>query len=441
MSWRALRGAIWTLLGFGGNQAIRLVVNLILARLLFPSAFGTMALLMVVIQGLNNFSDVGTRPGVIRSPRGDEPEFLNTAWTIEIIRGVVLWLTCCALAVPFARFYDTPELATYLMVAGFSAVIAGFTPMRVLTAERHLSLRSLTKADLLTQLVTSSVLILLAWMTGSVWAMVITLGFGGIIRIAIILWLIPGDRDRLFWDRAAVRELTSFGKWIFPSTIMGFLISQGDKAILGRYLTLAQLGLYNIGYFLASFPLMLGGSVMGRIMMPLCRESPPSSGREAFIRLRRIRFVLTGSIMVATLLVALLSPAIVGFLYDERYQQSATMLTLIACVAVPQIVVLGYDAVALAAGDSRGFFILIAVRAVLFLGCFWVGSHMAGLYGALLGQFIGTVLNYPTVVWLARKHHAWDPLHDATYALIGLIGLIMIALPRLDAIRQLALIG
>ncbi|WP_299904137.1 oligosaccharide flippase family protein [uncultured Paracoccus sp.] len=441
LSWRALRSGMWILAGFGGGQALRLVVNLALARLLFPSAFGTMALIMVLIQGLNNFSDVGTRPSVLRSPRGDDPDFLNTAWTIEIMRGVALWLACCAMAVPFARFYDAPELAPYLFVAGFGTVIHGLTPMRVLTAERHMSLRQVTKADLLSQVITSVMLVILAWITGSVWAMVVMLAIGGIVRILIILWMIPGHRDRLHWDRAAVHELTSFGKWIFPSTIMGFLIGQGDKAILGRYLSLTQLGLYNIGFFLASFPLMLGGAIVSRIMIPLYRESPPSAGRDEFDRVRRIRFALTGGIVFATLLVAFLGPWIVDLLYDDRYRESGIMITLIASVVVPQIILLGNDLPALAAGDSRGFFYLTAARAVLFLSCFWFGSHVAGLYGALIGQAVGNILSYPAVALLARRHKAWDPLHDGVFALIAAIGLSLILLPRLDQIRALTQVG
>lgn len=441
LSWRAMRSAMWILTGFGGSQALRLVVNLALARLLFPSAFGTMALIMVLIQGLNNFSDVGTRPAVMRSPRGDDEDFLNTAWTIEIMRGVVLWLVCCAIAVPYARFYDAPELAAYLVVAGFGTVVHGFSPMRVLTAERHLSLRQVTKADLLSQLITSVMLVILAWMTRSVWALVVMLALGGIVRNIVMLWMIPGHRDKLQWDRSAVQEMTSFGKWIFPSTIMGFLIAQGDKAILGRYMTLTQLGLYNIGFFLASFPLQLGGAIVSRIMIPLYRESPPSAGSHEFGRVRRIRFALTGAILAVTMIAAILGPWVVELLYDDRYRQSGIIVTLIASVVVPQIIMLGNDLPALAAGDSRGFFYVTAVRSVLFISCFLFGSHVAGLFGALVGQAVGSILSYPAVSWLARRHHAWDPLHDGIYAVIAAIGLSLILLPRLDQIRALAQFG
>src|SRR5699024_10608924 len=129
-----------------------LVSNLILTRLLFPEVFGIMALIMVVITALNNFSDVGVAPAVLRSERGDDPAFLDTASTLQAIRGVGLWLACCALAVPVAWFYDVPELAWYLPVAGFSSVIWGVLTTRIEQAQRHLHLGRLTRMEIYSQI-------------------------------------------------------------------------------------------------------------------------------------------------------------------------------------------------------------------------------------------------------------------------------------------------
>ena len=137
---RALRGSAITALGYVASQGLRLASNLILARLLFPEAFGLMALVTVVLVGLAMFSDVGIGPAISRSPRGDDPAFLNTAWTMHVIRGVMLWLTALALAWPLAWFYEAPDLRNLLPVAGISLLIAGFNPTRIETANRHLLL-------------------------------------------------------------------------------------------------------------------------------------------------------------------------------------------------------------------------------------------------------------------------------------------------------------
>ena len=100
----ALRGVIWTTAGFGCGQVLRLAGNLILTRLLVPELFGLMTLAQTAITGLSMFSDIGTSANVVRHPRGEDPKFLNTAWTLQVIRGFWLWLGMALLAVPLARF-------------------------------------------------------------------------------------------------------------------------------------------------------------------------------------------------------------------------------------------------------------------------------------------------------------------------------------------------
>src|SRR5205085_6387616 len=78
---RTLRGSVWTSSEYVANVVLRLGSNLVLARLLVPQMFGIMRIVNIFAQGLQMFSDVGIGPVIIQNPRGDEPAFLNTAWT------------------------------------------------------------------------------------------------------------------------------------------------------------------------------------------------------------------------------------------------------------------------------------------------------------------------------------------------------------------------
>jgi len=228
LSARALRGSLVTVGGFGGSQVIRLASNLILTRLLFPEAFGMMALIAVFMQGLAMFSDVGVTPAILQSKRGDDRDFLNTAWTIQAIRGVCLWLAACALAWPVASFYGEPQLMQLLPVASLTLVIQGFNPTRMDTANRHLVLGRLTALDLGAQVLGIVVAVVLSWLTGSVWSLVIS-GLVSAVAVLVLYNLyLPGEANRFRWERAAVQELVHFGKWIFHSTVCGFLFLQSD---------------------------------------------------------------------------------------------------------------------------------------------------------------------------------------------------------------------
>ena len=118
---RALGGAGWTTAGYVAQQVLRLGSNLILTRLLVPEAFGLMSLVMVFVIGLELLSDVGVGPAIIQSRRGDEPRLLDTAWTVQIIRGAILLGLSVLLAWPVARIYGEPSLSLLLPAAGFCA--------------------------------------------------------------------------------------------------------------------------------------------------------------------------------------------------------------------------------------------------------------------------------------------------------------------------------
>lgn len=425
LSARALRGSSWAFLGFGGSQFLRLASNLVLTRLLFPEAFGVMALVQVLMMGLAMFSDLGVSPAILQSKRGDDPSFLNTAWTIQVIRGFVLWGAAALLAWPLALFFNEPQLALFIPVAAVSLAVAGFNPTRLDTANRHLLLGRVTVVELASQTVGIVAAIFLAWLLQSAWALV----FSGIISAVAFLGLasttLPGAMNRFRWEKKAASELIHFGKWIFLSTVAGFFYGQGDRVILGRFLSLSVLGVYNIGYFLANVPLFLGSAMVRKVMIPLYRERPPLGSVENFRKIQKLRFILTGGLIALTLLFAVFGVWLTDLLYDDRYTDAGAVLVLISIAQIPAVIALPYDQAALAAGDSKRFFILSASRAVLMMLGLYIGMISAGLLGALIGQAIAGILIYPVAAWLARLQGAWDPYHDGIFAVLGVFAAVL----------------
>jgi O-antigen/teichoic acid export membrane protein len=416
---RAVRSSLLTVLGFGTYQGLRLLSNLLLTRILFPEAFGMMALVTVFLVGLSMFSDMGVAPAIMQSKRGDDPDFLDTAWTLHIIRGGVLWVAASVLAYPLSLIYAEPALAWYLPVSALTLLITGFNPTKFETANRHLRTGRVIVVEISTQVVGLIAAITLAWLTQSVWALVVSGIISALAQLLFMHILIPGRGNRWRLEKAAAHELMHFGKWIFLSTLCGFLILQGDKVILGKYLSLDQFGVYNIGYFLASFPLLLGTMVIRRVVIPVHRESPPRVSRENFLRLRKMRCIATAVLMAMLLGVAALGVWLVDLMYDDRYLMAGAVVVALACMQVPQIIVLTYDQAALAEGDSQRFFVLSAARAAAMTLGLLLGFEMAGLFGALIAQGIAMIVIYPVVIWLARKQGAWDPLHDLVFFVTG----------------------
>lgn len=200
---RALRSAGFILIGFGGQNILRLASNLILTRLLFPEAFGLMSLVMVFLTGLALFSDLGVNVSIMQHKRGEDRAFLNTAWTLQIVRGVLLWLVCCAIAWPAAQIYQEPQLLRLLPVAGLAAVIGGFTTTKIAVANRNLQIGVQVMTGLGAQSIGIVIMVALAWVWRDVWALVVGGLLGALLQNILQHRLIPGPANRLHWDREA----------------------------------------------------------------------------------------------------------------------------------------------------------------------------------------------------------------------------------------------
>ncbi|MFW6033005.1 MAG: oligosaccharide flippase family protein, partial [Phycisphaeraceae bacterium] len=229
---------------------IRLGGNVVLTRLLVPEAFGLMSLVRGVTDGLKMLSDLGIQPAIVQSERADA-SFLNTAWTMQIIRGVGLFLLGCVLAWPVSKFYGEPVLLALVPAAAVMLLIDGFVATSLYMVQRQLRLAWLTVLETAAQTVNIGVAIALAAVFHTVWALVVGGLVGMGMRLALShLWL-PGIRNRFHWEPEAARKLYHFGKWIFGSTMLTFAAMYADRIILGKLLGMSLLGVYSIAFYLS----------------------------------------------------------------------------------------------------------------------------------------------------------------------------------------------
>lgn len=418
---RAGRGTVWTIGNIAASNFLRLGSNLILTRLLFPEAFGMMALVQIFITGLAMFSDLGTHAAIIQNSRSNEPAFLNTAWTLQVIRGFVLWGLACAIALPVATFYEEPMLAALLPVAGLTALIAGFTPTRVPTANRDLQLGRITLIDLIAQAVGIVAMVILAWALQSVWALVFGSLIGAVFKQILLMTALPGHRNRLQIDRSCLKELVNFGKWIFLSTMAGFLVNNADRAILGKFITLEMLGIYSIGYLMASLPLKLGRPLADKIIFPLYKQRPPWESAENQRKIFRVRWLLTGALMAVSLVLAISGDALIRFLYDPRYALAGPILVLMVISQMPVMIASSYGKILLAAGDSRRYMMRITSIALVQTIFLVIFIPSFGIIGAIMAPAVGAIVTYPVLVTAVHRYKGWDARHDLFYAVLAMM--------------------
>jgi O-antigen/teichoic acid export membrane protein len=180
------------------------------------------------------------------------------------------------------------------------------------------------------QVISLMVMLIWAWFSPTIWALVI----GGLVSDSVrMVWshrLIPGSCNRFAWDQDATNALFSFGRWIFISTALTFLATQADRLILGKLLSLEMLGVYGIAFVLADMPRQLIVVISGKVIFPAVARLThlPREALRAKI-LQQRKFVVVLLALGLTVLISF-GDLLILTLYDQRYIQAAWMLPILA---------------------------------------------------------------------------------------------------------------
>lgn len=319
----------WTTGSYAVAQGFRLVNNVVLARLLAPELFGIMLVVNTLRTGVELLSDIGIGQNIISSKNGEDPEFYNTAWTLQIIRGFILSIICIVATYPISLFYQSQTIYKIIPVISSIFIFTGISSVSRFIAQKRLNLKTIGIYDIFVSVVSLIVHVVCAIVTPTIWALV----YGGIISSAISMiggfFLIRGMSYKLILSKKYVFEILSFGKWILLSTIIYFLAMNFDRLFLARSLPFQILGIYGVARSLADVLSLLVARVGNLVIFPMVA----AAGHSREILREKLSRSRTSMLVAAALVISLfvsVSDLAVFLLYDDRYKAAALMLPVLA---------------------------------------------------------------------------------------------------------------
>lgn len=348
---RLARQASWVLTGHVFVQAIRLITNVILARIIAPELFGIMLLVNTMRTGIELLSDVGIGQNVIRHRDGETAEFLNTAWTIQAARGALLMLVGLALAAPLSRVYHDHSLAYVFAACSMMFLIDGFISPGRFAFTKNQRVRELTLFECITATINAVVSVVTVWMLPSIWGLVTALLLNGVIILVANFWFLPLRSLSLRIDQRYFKEIIHFGKWIFLSSVVYFLSMNFDRLYLATAIPLAAFGVYGIARTLSDAMVVVANRVGGMMIFPKVanahNEGNPLRAAIGRVRLRGMALVVAGLAPVIAV-----SDLIIKVLYDHRYETAAFILPILLIGAWFNMLATLADAVLLGIGKA-----------------------------------------------------------------------------------------
>lgn len=408
----AIRGSVWIILGFGISQVMRFGGNIVLTRWLSPEAFGIVGIVTAVLIGLEMFSDVGLMPNITQSQRGEEPKFIRTAWTIQIIRGIILALASIAFAWPLAAINNEPLLTIIVPVAGLTAIIAGFNSTWLLVYYRRMVLGKLVILDLVAHFCSLVTMIIWAWYYPSVWALVAGIFANRLVKVVASHTVLAGVSMRIEWEPQSANELIRFGRWIFISTALGFMVARLDIFVFGSIAGMGMLGIYLLAKNLSRLTVEPLIKLASTVLLPMYSriiEQDPNVLRTQTFKSRGMLLLLFLPPLWA---VVLWGNELIEILYDDRYQDAGWMLQILATGMISASIISTITPVLLAMGDSFRNLINTTNRFILQILGMVIGSYYAGITGFIIGVSAAEFLCYPLLVYLIRPYRVWLPLLD-----------------------------
>jgi len=371
---RVVKGGIWVFSLRIAERIFYLIRLIILARILAPHDFGLMGIALLTMATLETFSQTGFQAALIQK-KEDTKDYLNSAWTVMIIRGFILFMILYFIAPHVATFFREPQAKLIIQIIGLSILIHAFTNIGIVYFQKELEFNKQFVYQFFGTFTDFVVAVSAALIIRNVWAIVFGLLAGNCARL-VMSYLIHPYRPQVSLDFSKVKELFGFGKWVLGSSVLVFLVTQGDSALVGKLLGAAVLGFYQMAYKISNTPTSEITNVISQVTFPAYSKLQDNLPKLTEAYLKVLQLISYLSFLIAGLIFAL-APEFTRAFLGEKWMPM-----------VPAMQVLAF------AGLSRS---IAATSGFIFYG---VGKPKVDTKLQILRLFILALLIYPfTVKW------------------------------------------
>lgn len=326
---RATSGLLWTFLERFGAQCVTLIVSIILARLLDPVVFGTVAIVTVFMEILNVFIDSGLGNALIQKKDADDIDF-SSVFYFNIFMCIALYLVLFFLAPLMSRFYGMAELTDIIRVMGLSLIVSGVRNIQRAFVSRKLQFKRFFFATIGGTLGAAALGIWMAYRGFGVWALVAQGLFNNVVG-TVILWLTVKWRPKRVFSFTRFRGLFSFGWKLLVSDLINTVYNNLRQLIIGKMYTTQSLAMYNRGYMIPNVFVININSAIDSVLFPVMSSAQDDVNMIRAMTRRSIR--VSSYIMWPVMMgIAACSTPLVSILLTDKWLPCVPFL-IIFCIS------------------------------------------------------------------------------------------------------------
>ena len=401
---KVLTGSAVLTSGQACGQALSLVRNIIVARLLSPEDVGIAATFWVVVSLLEMVSDLAADRLIIQAKNGDDPRLQATAQFWQFMRGVISAAMICLLAHPAVMLFGVPQAEWAFYWMALVPLLRGMLHLDVKRLQRQMRFGPAVSIEVGSQLLAVAV----AWpmtrwagdYSAVLWLAVVQ--FGTLV-IGSHLW---AERPyRWAWDREHARRLLSFGWPLLVNGVLMFGIFQGDRLIIGAAYSMHELGVYAVAAMLVMPATTIMASAMGSLILPVLarvQDDQAQFQRRYTLCIQSIALVCG----VAGIILIVAGGPVVILVFGQEYASASVFIGWLVAVQAVRQLRIGPTIAALACGDSLNSMLANLCRSgalVPMILVAWVGAPLVWIVIAgCLGEIVALLFSSERL-W-RRKH-------------------------------------
>jgi lipopolysaccharide exporter len=369
---------------FTAQAIIRLGSSLILTRILNPEAYGIITIMMSIAFVVEMLADINVTLFIIRDENGEQPRYLNTAWTITLVRAVinsaVLFLFAPVIS---SAIYHLPALTTPLRVFSITFILSGLQSMSFPLAIRRKRARIIMYSELTATAISTVFSLIYCHYSRDFWGIIYGILLQRILISALSRRFYRELRPKLQFDRAAAREIFGFTKFVMPSSLLTLALSQFDKIVFLRLFNLQLLGVYGLAGNIAGHIESLISKISQSVLYPRLAHNYRTN-RETYSRTYYTDNVkLFMSIMLLPAAVGGAAQFVIAVLYPPGFAQAGTVLQAFMIRATLLSLASPAEDLLIAAGEYQVILHGNVFRAI--------GMFVASLSGYYFFGFVGFV--------------------------------------------------
>jgi PST family polysaccharide transporter len=331
---RTLAGLRWSVAEQLGNQLFQFLTSIVLARLLEPSDFGLVGMILVFTGFAASFSDLGLGAALIQ--RQDvRPEHLESAFWVNVAAGLCITLIMAAASPLIADFYGEPRLQSLTAFVSLSFVLSSLSVVQRARLRKAMDFRRLAVVAWTGKLVVGVASISLAFAGFGAWSLAINSVASSAVTTAI-LWSASSWRPRMAFDRGALSELLGFSSHYFGFQAINYWLRNADNLLVGKYLGTVALGLYARAYALLLLPVHIG-STLNRVMFPALSsiQGEPARVGRIYLSMCQATVFITAPMMFG--LIAVAEPFVL-VVFGAKWAPMVELLQILSLVGFVQSV-------------------------------------------------------------------------------------------------------